>query len=216
MDWAGRGGSPGHLCCYVWCLGGGWLEGIAQLAPFSLHEVPGLTMWSVQQAVRLLSWWLKTLRRSVPRNPGKSSEASEELTFKALGCPFCHILLSGRSLGQSRVKKRGMRTCFSMEASFNWLQMFSNHMAFHMGAWSLGASLFLWEAINMSLYCQLSWPLRFLCCSSFLELGLQRKESTLLRVVVPGFQASTCRRKQKGSWWVGYGNRKGGTHSWKS
>ena len=72
----------------------GWLEGIAQLAPFSLHEVPGLTMWSVQQAVRLLSWWLKTLRRSVPRNPGKSSEASEELTFKALGCPFCHILLT--------------------------------------------------------------------------------------------------------------------------
>ena len=49
MDWAGLGGSPGHLCCHVWCLGGGWLEGIAQLAPFSLHEVPGLTMWSVQQ-----------------------------------------------------------------------------------------------------------------------------------------------------------------------
>lgn len=96
-------GGPGHLCCRVWCPGGGWLEGRAQLAPFSLHEVPA----SPCGLCRLLSRWLKTLRESVQRYLGKSSEASEELTSKALGCPFCHILLSGRSLDQSRVKKRG-------------------------------------------------------------------------------------------------------------
>lgn len=106
MDWAG-GGGPGHFCCHVWCPGGGWLEGRAQLAPFSLHEVPASPCGLCSRAIRLLSQWLKTLRESVPRYPGKSSEASEELTSEALGCPFCHILLSGRSLDQSRVKKRG-------------------------------------------------------------------------------------------------------------
>lgn len=140
MDWAGcggRGGRPGHLCCHVWCPGGGWLEGRAQLAPFSLHEVPASPCGLCSKAIRLLSRWLKTLRESVPRYPGKSSEASEELTSEALGCPFCHILLSGRSPDQSRVKKRGMRPSFSMETSFNWPQMFFNYMAFHMGPWNL-------------------------------------------------------------------------------
>lgn len=149
MDWLYVGG-PGYLCCHVWCLGWGWLEGRAQLS-FSLHWSPR-PHHVVCSRVRLLSWWFKTLRESVPRNPRKSSEASEELTSgKVLGIPSCHILLSGRSLGQSRVKKRN-ENFLSMEASFNWPQMFSNHMAFHMGPWNWGAS-FLWEAVNMSLYC---------------------------------------------------------------
>lgn len=156
------GGGPGHFCCHVWCPGGGWLEGRAQLAPFSLHEVPATSCGLCSRAIRLLSQWLKTLRESVPRHPGKSSEASEELTSEALGCPFCHILLSGRSLDQSRVKKRGKTFLLNggqlQPAVFqlvektrkNWFfqlvfqnQMFFNYMAFHMGPWNLGASLFL-------------------------------------------------------------------------
>ena len=146
-------GGPGYLCCHVWCLAGGGWKAELNWHLFLSMKSQGSPCGLCSRAVRLLSWWLKTLRESVPRNPRKSSEASEELTSEGLGYPFCHILLSGRSLGQSRVKKRGMRTSFSMEASFNWPQMFSNHMAFHMGPWNWGASLFLWEAVNMSLYC---------------------------------------------------------------
>lgn len=116
------------LPCLVPCWG--WLEGRLNWHLF-LSMKSQASPCGLCSRVRLLSWWFKTLRESVPRNPRKLWG----IWRANLRRPWVSLLphsVVRQVTGPVRVKKRN-ETSFSMEASFNWPQMFSNHMAFHMG-----------------------------------------------------------------------------------
>lgn len=144
-------GGPGYLCCHVWCLaGGGWKAELNWhlFSPWSPrpHRVVCLL------EVRLLSRWLKTLR-----------ECSKETQEKLWGIWRANLREPWVSLLPHSVVRQVTGPVQSQEeGNENFLlnggqlqlatDVFQSH-GFSHGALELGASLFLWEAVNMSLYC---------------------------------------------------------------